>query len=88
MSVRVEFLGTPRMYANADAIDCEASTVGEALLKAGEQFPTVRERCFNGSSVKTGFLVGLNSRFDNVQLDSPVSSGDCIQFLSADVGGH
>ncbi|MFK7818653.1 MAG: MoaD/ThiS family protein [Planctomycetaceae bacterium] len=87
-SVRVEFLGTPRLYAKTDTFDCEAASVADLLRVLERDFPSLAAHCFVEGKLRSGFLIGVNSRFDSVASDSDLSPGDSVQILSADVGGH
>ena len=87
MTVRIEFLGTPRLYAQTDFIECEASTIAEAIAEVHKQMPEVGQRCLDETMAKAGFLLGLNSRFDKLLPETTLADGDTVQLLSADVGG-
>jgi hypothetical protein len=69
-------------------MDCDAASISELLGVIAEQFPRLRQHCFRETELRTGFLIGVNSRFDGVVADRVLQSGDRVQFLSADVGGH
>ncbi len=81
-------MGMPRQYAACDTIDTDADTLDDALRTVADRFPEIQQHCFDGKTLRTGFLVGVNSRFDSVQPTMPLHDGDTVQLLSADVGGH
>jgi molybdopterin converting factor small subunit len=81
-------MGMPRQYAACDTIDADAQTLNEALRTVAARFPEIQQHCFDGETLRTGFLVGVNSRFDSVRPAMPLQDGDTVQLLSADVGGH
>lgn len=78
----------PRRYTGCDGIDVDEQSLAEILRVLADTFPDLAGHCFDGKSVKPGFLVGINSRFDNAEPVRVLRVGDTVQFLSADVGGH
>lgn len=85
--IRIEFLGMPRQYANCDSIEVAGTTIDSVLVALATQLPQVAEKCLAGSRVRKGYLLGINGRFD-FDCQDQLNSGDTIQLLSADVGGH
>ncbi len=88
MSVRVEFLGMPRRYADCDSVNVNAETLGETLMTVATQLPKVAEHCIDGHQMRPGYLAAINCRVFTVDPTQRLADGDTVQILSSDVGGH
>ncbi len=87
--VHLEFFGVPRERAGVTTLDVEVTklTLGEALVAAGAQLPEFARRCLDGEQLKPGLMANRNGRSFTTDPNSPLTDGDSVLILSADVGG-
>jgi len=87
MPIRVEFYGIARRRAGVACIDIEAKTLGEAFERIAVARPGLAEVCTTDGCLKPGFLANINGQTFTSQAAQPLSDGDTVLVLSADVGG-
>jgi len=87
VTVRVEFLGMPRRYAQQDSLDVEAATLGETLTTVAAELPVVAQHCIDGQLMRPGYLAAINCRVFTLNPAQKLTDGDTVQILSSDVGG-
>jgi molybdopterin converting factor small subunit len=87
MTVRVEFFGIPRQRAGIEAVDIDATNLGDAIETVGLKFPALAECCFNETSLKQGYLGNINGKRFTSDPETLLEPGDTVMILSADVGG-
>jgi len=72
-----------------DILEVQGSTVREALHCAGQQYPALQQRLFDGGTLRRFINVYVNDediRYLN-DLDTPVQPGDRISIIPAVAGG-
>lgn len=83
----VEFFGIARHRAGVTAIEVDASSLGDALDRAAERLPRWAEACLEDGRLRPAFLANLNARSFISGRQTPLSDGDHLLILAADVGG-
>lgn len=87
--VRLEFFGVPRERAGVASLPVETTdaTLGAALRAAAERLPEFARRCLDGDRLKPGLVANINGRSFSSDPGTPLTDGDSVLILSADVGG-
>ncbi len=87
--VRVEFFGVPRERSGVAAmtVEVQTPTLGAVLLEVASQLPDFASRCLNGDQLKPGLIANVNGRRFTIDPQTPLTDGDSVLILSADVGG-
>jgi len=86
-NVTVEFLGIPRERAGCDQLQISAKDVGKLLDALVERLPEFAAACLHGNSLRSEYLICVNGQKFTRDGSHPLSEGDEILILSADVGG-
>lgn len=87
MSVTVEFFGVARERAGQSSIDVTAGSLGEALTEVATRCPQLAGACLQGNRLSPTFIANINGREFVKDPQTPLSDGDRLLILSADVGG-
>ena len=87
MSVTVEFYGIARRRAGVERLEVEAATLGEALDRLAEVLPDWADSCLRQGELARTFLASRNGHAFITQRCEPLTDGDSLLILSADVGG-
>jgi molybdopterin converting factor small subunit len=82
----VEFLGIPRERAGISELEIEAETLGQLLGTLAIRFPRLGE-LIAGGSFHRSVTANLNGDAFITDPGTPLSGGDRVLILSADVGG-
>jgi molybdopterin converting factor small subunit len=82
----VEFLGIPRARAGISEVEIEADTLGQLLGTLADRFPTFAELITDGV-LHPSMAANLNGDEFVSHPETPLSEGDHVLILSADVGG-
>jgi len=82
----VEFLGIPRERAGLSDLEVEAKTLGQLWGTLAARFPGLRE-LITADGLHPSLAANLNGDEFVSDLRTPLSDGDHILVLSADVGG-
>jgi molybdopterin-guanine dinucleotide biosynthesis protein A len=86
--VRVELSGVPRLRAGRRMLDLEAVNLGEALYKLGCVCPALLSSVITSDgTLMPGYTVNLNGDRFATDPATPLSEGDSLILLPADVGG-
>jgi molybdopterin converting factor small subunit len=87
MSVQFELFGVPRLRAGRSVFEVEAQTVGEALAGLARACPSLDGTVILGQSVHAAYKLNLNGEQFVTDAATPLSAGDCLLLMAADVGG-
>ena len=82
-----EFFGTIRLRAGVASAEVGGATLGQALRRLAEVFPTLDGSVIVGDSVHRAFRVSLNGERFVSDPQTPLEAEDRLLLLSADVGG-
>lgn len=87
--VRVEFFGVPRERAACASIEVAVSKLilSEVLAETARQLPEFGRRCLFNGRLRTGLIANINGRQFTSDATAPLTDGDSVLILSADVGG-
>jgi sulfur-carrier protein len=85
--IAIEFYGVPRLRAGTRLVRLEASTVGQALRELGRVCPALKDSVLRQETVHEVFKLSLNGDRFVSDPETPLSDGDTLLLLSADVGG-
>jgi molybdopterin converting factor small subunit len=85
--IAIEFYGVPRLRAGTSLMRLEASTVGQALRELGRVCPALVNSVLHGGAIHEAFKLSLNGDRFVSDPETPLSEGDTLLLLSADVGG-
>lgn len=86
--IHVEFYAIPRRRAGVTEFPVEADTLRAACRALRERFPRFAATCLDDEDrLKPGCLANVNGRTFTRDPDAPLSEGDRLLILSADVGG-
>jgi molybdopterin converting factor small subunit len=85
--ITIELYGIPRLRAGTARLSVEAATVAEALRGLGHQCPHLLGSILIGEGVHQAYRLNVNGdRFVSDPM-TPLSDGDALLLLSADMGG-
>ena len=87
MQVTVELFGIPRVRAGVAQTVVNASTLGDVFLNLASRFPMLGESCFDGCTLKAGFIANLRGEQFVTDPTTKLKDGDAILLLSLDAGG-
>ena len=91
MHVRVEFFGIVRHRTGTSCCELETSKdslrLSEVLLRLEQQYPALVGDCLEHGQLRPGYLANLDGEQFITDLDTPVSPGQSVLILSADIGG-
>lgn len=87
MTIRVEFYGIPRQRAGVEAIEVEAVSLGDVLLRVGEQLPELAKACLEAGRLLPTYIANINGESFTHDPETVLKSGDTVMILSADAGG-
>ncbi|EYF05209.1 MoaD/ThiS family protein [Chondromyces apiculatus] len=85
--VVIELYGVARLRAGREALEVEASSLGEALLALGTRCPALSPHVVSGDRLAPSYLVAVNGRHLTADPTTPLTPGDVVVLLSADAGG-
>jgi molybdopterin synthase sulfur carrier subunit len=85
--IAIEFYGVPRLRAGTGSLQLEASTVGQAILELGRACPALESSVLRPDLLHAVFKLSLNGERFVSDPETPLSDGDVLLLLSADVGG-
>jgi molybdopterin converting factor small subunit len=85
--ITVEFYGVPRLRAGVNRVQLEAATVGEALRALARSFPALADLVAPSASLHASCRLNLNGNRFVDDAATPLSAGDALLLMSADVGG-
>ena len=87
MTVRVEFFGIVRRWAETDQTQLEADDLAEAIGKLRRLFPRLDGLCIDENGFLPGFIANLNGRQFVSDPSITLAENDCLLIMSVDVGG-
>lgn len=85
--IAIEFYGVPRLRAGTGLLHLEASSVGQALRELGRVCPALEGTILRPELLHAVYKLSLNGERFVSDPETPLSDGDVLLFLSADVGG-
>ena len=85
--IRIELYEGARALAGTDAVQVEASTLGEALRALAAAHPALAPRVIDGDRPATHWRVNRNGDAFVDDPDTPLADGDTILVVSALAGG-
>ena len=85
--IEIEFYGVPRLRAGTNRLRLEASSVGQALRELAVACPGLRESVLPDGRIQPAYKLSLNGECFVSDPQTPLSEGDVLLLLSADVGG-
>jgi len=85
--IAIEFYGVPRLRAGTALFRLEASTVGQALREVGRVFPALEGSVLRQGMIHEVYKLSLNGDRFVSDPETPLTDGDVLLLLSADVGG-
>ena len=85
--ITIELFGVPRLRAGRDALEVEATSLGEALTALGAACPALAGAVVHEGRLRSHYLVALNGRQFTADPGTPLAPGDVLVLLSADAGG-
>jgi len=85
--VAIEFYGIPRMRSGTRLLKLEASTLGQALQELGRHCPALEDVILSEGRIHEAYKLSLNGQRFVSDPATPLSEGDVLLLLSADVGG-
>jgi molybdopterin converting factor small subunit len=85
--IEIEFYGVPRLRAGTSRLRLEAASVGQALRELGRTCPALEDTVLRQGMVHEAYKLSLNGERFVTDPQTPLSEGDVLLILSADVGG-
>jgi len=85
--IAIEFYGVPRLRAGTGLLHLEASTVGQALRELGRVCRALESSVLRPELLHAVYKLSLNGERFVSDPETPLTDGDVLLFLSADVGG-
>jgi molybdopterin converting factor small subunit len=85
--VVIEFYGIPRLRAGTNRLRLEASSVGQALRELAQVCPALAGSVLGDGGVQQAYRLSLNGQRFVSDPQTPLTEGDVLLLLSADVGG-
>ena len=85
--IEIEFYGVPRLRAGTNRLRLEASSVGQALRELAVACPGLRDSVLPDGRIPSAYKLSLNGECFVSDPQTPLSEGDVLLLLSADVGG-
>ncbi len=82
-----EFFGTIRLRAGVASTEIDGATLGHALRRLSEAYPTLDGSVIFGDSVHRAFRVSLNGERFVSDPATSLDANDRLLLLAADVGG-
>ena len=86
-TIQVEFFGVPRERTGVASFEVTAGTIAVALRSVADEFPEFATCCMSGDQLADGLIMNLNGEVFLSGLDVPLTAGDALLVMSADVGG-
>jgi molybdopterin synthase sulfur carrier subunit len=83
----IEFYGVPRLRAGTRRLRLEASSLGQALLELGRVCPALEDTVVRQGMIHEAYKLSLNGERFVSDPQTPLTEGDVLLLLSADVGG-
>ena len=87
MSIRVELFGIPRLRAGVAATTAEGSRLDEILADLAPRFPDLAGTCFDGGSLRAGYLAGINGEQFVTNPATTIKPDSVLLIFSANSGG-
>lgn len=87
MIISIELYGVPRLRAGISRVSVEAARLAEALDGLGRACPALVGPVVERGNVLPSFKVSINGDRFVSDPDTPLTEGDVLLILSADVGG-
>ena len=85
--VTIELFGVPRLKARTVRVEVEAATLADALHGLGRACPALLGAFDAGGRIHPAYRLSLNGDRFVTEPDTPLTEGDVLLLLSADVGG-
>ena len=85
--IQIEFYGVPRLRAGMSRLRLEASSVGQALRGLVDACPALNDSVLPDGRIEPAYKLSLNGERFVSDPQTPLSEGDVLLLLSADVGG-
>jgi hypothetical protein len=85
--IAFEFYGVPRLRAGMKRLQLEASSLGQALRELGRACPTLEGGVLRDGTIQEAYKLSLNGERFISDPETPLTEGDVLLLLSADVGG-
>jgi molybdopterin converting factor small subunit len=85
--IEIEFFGVPRLRAGTGRLRLEASSVGQALCELAQACPGLNDAVLQSGRIPQSYKLSLNGERFISDPQTPLSEGDVLWLLSADVGG-
>ena len=91
MIVRIEFFGIVRQRAGRSSCELQTESdqlkLSDILLQLEREYPALAGDCVCNGRLCSGYVVNLDGETFVTDPGTPVSSGQSVLILSADVGG-
>jgi molybdopterin converting factor small subunit len=85
--IEIEFYGVPRLRAGTSRLRVEASSVGQALRELAHACPALEDSVLRDGRIQQAYKLSLNGERFVSDPQTPLTEGDILLLLSADVGG-
>ncbi len=85
--IRIELYGVPRLRAGTARLTVKGSSVGEAIDALSVVCPALTEHVLQDGMLHPAYKLSLNGERFVSDRATPLSDGDTLLLLSADVGG-
>ena len=85
--VTIELFGVPRLRAGVGLLRVDAASVSAALLALGNACPALEGAVVERGRLMPSYRLSLNGERFVSEPETPLSAGDVLLLLSADVGG-
>jgi molybdopterin converting factor small subunit len=85
--ITIELYGVPRLRAGIRRLELDASTLASALSGLGRACPALDGSVIEGGRVHPAYRVCLNGDRFVSDPTTPLSEGDELLLMAADVGG-
>ena len=85
--ITIELFGVPRLRAGTGRITLEAPTLARALEALGRLCPALDGSVLQPGGVHPAFCLCLNAQQFVTDPETPLSDGDVLLLMAADVGG-
>ena len=85
--IQIELYGVPRLRAGAARLAVEGSSVGDAIDALAVACPSLVTHIIVDGKLHSAYKLSLNGERFVSERATPLSDGDTLLLLSADVGG-
>jgi molybdopterin converting factor small subunit len=85
--IEIEFYGVPRLRAGKSRLRLEARSIGQALREVARTCPGLNDSVLQDGGIQPAYKLSLNGDRFVSDPQTPLTEGDTLLLLSADVGG-